>query len=108
VFHCAAGKDRTGVLAALVLDIVGVERTKIVEDYALTATNLDAILIRQGKDPETAQRMIDVPQFFTAKPHTMELFLDGLYEKHGSALDWALASGVTPESLDGLTSTLTR
>jgi protein tyrosine/serine phosphatase len=39
VFHCAAGKDRTGVLAALILDIVGVERQAIVEDYVLTASS---------------------------------------------------------------------
>ena len=43
VFHCAAGKDRTGVLAALILDIVGVERRAIVEDYVLTASRMDAI-----------------------------------------------------------------
>jgi hypothetical protein len=108
VFHCAAGKDRTGVLAALVLDIVEVERTVIFEDYALTATNLDSILIRQGKDPETAQRMVAAPQLFTAEAQTMETFLDGLYEKHGSARDWALASGVSSKSLDGLASILTR
>ncbi len=39
VFHCAAGKDRTGVLSALVLDLLGVRREVIVEDYVLT-TNL--------------------------------------------------------------------
>jgi hypothetical protein len=108
VFHCAAGKDRTGVLAALVLDIVGVERKVIVEDYALTATNLDSILVRQGRDPETAERMVAAPQLFTAESRTMEAFLDGLYEKHGGARHWALASGVTSKSLDGLTAILSR
>ncbi len=44
VFHCAAGKDRTGVLAALVLDIVGVERVVIVEDYVLTASRMELVL----------------------------------------------------------------
>ena len=106
VFHCAAGKDRTGVLAALVLDIVGVKRKTIVADYALTATHLDAILIRQGNDPEPARRMIEAPQLFTAESHTMEKFLDGLYQQHGGARNWALASGVSPESLDELTTTL--
>ena len=46
VFHCAAGKDRTGVLAALVLEIVGVEREVIMEDYVLTASRMELILTR--------------------------------------------------------------
>lgn len=44
--HCAAGKDRTGVLVALVLDAVGVERDAIVADYVLTATRLEAMFRR--------------------------------------------------------------
>jgi protein-tyrosine phosphatase len=64
VFHCAAGKDRTGVLAALVLAILGVERDVIVEDYVLTATRLDLIRARQRRDPETARRMTEAPQLF--------------------------------------------
>ena len=106
VFHCAAGKDRTGVLASLVLDILGVERKVIIEDYALTAINLDSILIRQRNDPETAQRMIEAPQLFTAESRTMEKFLEGLYEKYGGARAWALASGVAAESMDALVATL--
>ena len=46
VFHCAAGKDRTGVLAALVLEILGVERRVIVADYVITADRLRFILQR--------------------------------------------------------------
>lgn len=37
VFHCAAGKDRTGIIAALLLELVGVPRSIIGEDYALSA-----------------------------------------------------------------------
>jgi protein-tyrosine phosphatase len=36
VFHCAAGKDRTGIAAALLLDLLGVDKALIFEDYALT------------------------------------------------------------------------
>jgi hypothetical protein len=100
VFHCAAGKDRTGVLAALVLDILGVERSVIVEDYALTATRLDPILIRQQSIPETAQRMVEAPQLFTAESETMETFLAELHEQHGGGREWALAAGVAGENLD--------
>jgi protein-tyrosine phosphatase len=44
--HCAAGKDRTGVIVALVLDAVGVERGTIVADYLATAERIDAIIER--------------------------------------------------------------
>lgn len=41
VFHCSAGKDRTGVAAALILSALGVERDAIYEDYLLTNTSVD-------------------------------------------------------------------
>jgi protein-tyrosine phosphatase len=46
VVHCAAGKDRTGVLVALALDLVSVDRDAIIADYLLTADRLDAIIRR--------------------------------------------------------------
>ncbi|TDE09616.1 tyrosine-protein phosphatase, partial [Actinomadura sp. 6K520] len=44
--HCAAGKDRTGVVCALALDAAGVTREAIVNDYAQTGDRIDAILRR--------------------------------------------------------------
>lgn len=46
VVHCAAGKDRTGVIVALALDIAGVPRSAILADYLLTGERIDAILDR--------------------------------------------------------------
>jgi protein-tyrosine phosphatase len=46
VVHCAAGKDRTGVLVALALDLSEVEREAIVADYLLTTERIDAIIAR--------------------------------------------------------------
>ncbi|NDK32179.1 tyrosine-protein phosphatase [Nesterenkonia sp. Hz 6-5] len=46
LFHCAAGKDRTGILAAVVLQLLGADRSVIVEDYARTEQNLTAIFDR--------------------------------------------------------------
>ena len=40
VFHCTAGKDRTGVIAAMVLELCGVARADIVADYAVTEIHL--------------------------------------------------------------------
>jgi rhodanese-related sulfurtransferase len=106
VFHCAAGKDRTGVLAALVLDIVGVERSVIVEDYVLTATRLDLIRARQQTDPDTARRMDEAPHLFGADAETMEKFLNGLYEQHGGGRQWASEAGVSLDRLDAMSALL--
>src|SRR5438874_453262 len=46
VVHCTAGKDRTGVLVALLLDLLGVAREQIVADYAATTDNMPGILDR--------------------------------------------------------------
>jgi protein-tyrosine phosphatase len=99
VFHCAAGKDRTGVLAALVLEIVGVDREVIVSDYVITAERLGFIMDRWRADPEFAERMAKVPPArYSVEASTMEGFLDGLTEFHGGARAWALAAGV-PEGV---------
>jgi hypothetical protein len=107
VFHCAAGKDRTGVLAALVLDIVRVERNVIIEDYVLTASRMDLILSRVRGTPDAEARLAEMPQFLLrAEAATMESFLEGLYEIHGGARAWALASGVPEDSLDAMSALL--
>lgn len=46
LFHCAAGKDRTGILTMLLLGLVGVEKKDIVSNYEVTYTNLESL---QGK-----------------------------------------------------------
>ena len=44
MFGCTAGKDRTGIVAALALSVAGVRRDVIIEDYALTAIHVAALL----------------------------------------------------------------
>lgn len=46
LFHCAAGKDRTGVLAAAILSVLGAQPETIIEDYAATHANVPAVLAR--------------------------------------------------------------
>lgn len=55
LIHCAAGKDRTGILAALILSAIGVDRQQVMEDYMLTntAVDIDALL------PSIAQRIAE-------------------------------------------------
>jgi protein-tyrosine phosphatase len=101
VFHCAAGKDRTGVVAALVLDILGVDPEVIVADYMITKERMPLILDRYRADPAFAERMAAVPASrFGLEAGTMEGFLTGLRSRYGGAKAWAVAAGVPSEALD--------
>ena len=98
--HCAAGKDRTGVLVALVLDAVGVERESVVADYALSAVNVEALFRRW-----TTRTGTDMPADLA--PHTpraavMEHVLAHLDEEHGGAAGWLRANGLTDDELAAL------
>ncbi len=53
VINCFFGKDRTGVVVALVLAALGVDRTAIVEDYASSARPVASLITRLTEDPST-------------------------------------------------------
>jgi protein tyrosine/serine phosphatase len=107
VFHCAAGKDRTGVLAALILDIVGVERQAIVGDYVLTASRMEAILERLLRNRAEGGMDYQFPaSALTVEAATMEGFLDGVDQRYGGARQWALAAGVPYDAVEALSTLL--
>jgi protein-tyrosine phosphatase len=107
VFHCAAGKDRTGVLAALVLEILGVDRPTIVADYVLTASRMDLIVSRMSEMPNAREVVAAIPQFLLrAEAETMEGFLERLDAQHGGARSWAVAAGVPDEVLAAMEESL--
>ncbi|WP_431925530.1 tyrosine-protein phosphatase [Nonomuraea jabiensis] len=81
VIHCAAGKDRTGVLAALVLSLVGVGEDDIVADYALTGLATEHFISSwRTRHPEARMWA----GFGLAPAEAMRLFLDDLTARHGS------------------------
>lgn len=105
VFHCMAGKDRTGVLAALVLEACGVERSAIVADYVATEEGLDAIIERLRRHPTHGPRLKDVPrERLAAEASTMEQFLAGLESRYGGIGGWAGRVGLAPGTLERLAS----
>lgn len=100
VFHCTAGKDRTGLLAALVLGAVGVDRATIVSDYALTAAAMEHVLARLAEDPERAALLESVPPaFFSAEPAGMSRTLDDIEREHGTVRDYVRWLGVADDAL---------
>lgn len=73
LFFCNAGKDRTGVVAALLLKRLGINREYIIQDYLESAENLREILMDFAKNnPQTDIRVI------TPERRYIESFLDYL------------------------------
>jgi protein tyrosine/serine phosphatase len=104
VFHCSAGKDRTGVLAALVLSVVGVADEQIADDYQLSAGAMDRLVAWLEADrPDVVDHMAQQPKAFLAcPPEAMLLFLEQLRLRFGSAEGYLRASGVEAATLDRL------
>lgn len=98
--HCAAGKDRTGVVVAVALAAAGVTRDAIVADYVATADVLDAILTRLRDSPTYAADLDDrPPDAHRPRAATMERFLRTLDERAGGPLGWLAQAGFGPDDV---------
>lgn len=98
--HCHAGKDRTGLLAALLLDLAGAERRSIADDYALSGTMLAQMLadwVDEAPDePERARRVR-----LSATPAAAILdVLAELDARHGGSRRFLLGAGAADADLD--------
>ena len=99
--HCAAGKDRTGVLVALLLDAAGVDREAIVADYAATQERMAPIIERLASASAYHAVAEQVPAFvYEARAGTMERFLTLLDDRWGGAASFFTANGVDAEAVD--------
>jgi protein tyrosine/serine phosphatase len=97
VFHCTAGKDRTGVLSAIVLTLLGVDEPTVVADYALSGEamrRLRAKLIL--KYPDSRETIENIDEVFSADPAQMEQLLDHVRERYGSVDDYLCGLGTAP------------
>jgi protein tyrosine/serine phosphatase len=94
VVHCAAGKDRTGVVVALALAVAGVPHEEIVADYAMTADVIEALVARLAASPTYAEDMVqrDIASH-TPRAETMDRLLTVLDERFGGPVGWLEAHG---------------
>lgn len=98
--HCAAGKDRTGVVVAVALSLVGVRRDAVVADYALSGDRIEGVRDRLVASPTYASdvggRTLD-----SMRPHAhnVELFLDRVDRDYGGMHGLAMAVGVDEETV---------
>jgi protein-tyrosine phosphatase len=96
IVHCAAGKDRTGVVCALALEVAGVTREAVVADYVATGERLEQVLARLRASTTYAADLDSRPAD-SHLPHayTMEKFLATVDERHGGPLGWLTQHGWT-------------
>lgn len=109
-FHCAAGQDRTGVLAASLLLALGAEQDVVVADYARTGENSAAIMARLAPvmQPLMARFGFDLDEAARASvrtefsPAPMRELIAALVERHGDPLAPLRAAGLTDGLIDRL------
>jgi len=98
VFHCAAGKDRTGVISAIVLGLLGVPDDVIVADYVATQDNLDAIVERLNSLEGYRTMLAELPpDTMHANPETMMEFLARMRSRHGTMERYAREAGLSDD-----------
>ena len=96
--HCAAGKDRTGVVIALALAEVGVERDAIFADYALSAERIEAIFARLAASTTYADDLKDQSiDKHRPREATMQDLFAAIDEAHGGVPAWLRSHGWTDE-----------
>ena len=104
LFHCAAGKDRTGVVAAILLSLAGVGPEDIAADYHATAGAMAAFVDwLTVAHPEAMDSMTSQPPEYLEAPHeAMGRFLDAVDERWGSVEGYVTELGVARSTIDRL------
>jgi hypothetical protein len=102
VFHCAAGKDRTGIIAACILSILEVDKEVITHDYALTQRAMPDVLGRlitndKNIDPEFIEK---AGALLEAPAVAMDILQSLSEEKHGGILERLKRNGLTDSTIE--------
>jgi protein-tyrosine phosphatase len=97
--HCAAGKDRTGIVVAVLLRAAGATRESVTADYVATGAHMDAVLARESRrvakvDPTVLQKMMGAPA------EAIEAVLDELDRVPGGAAGWLVRRGAEPADIE--------
>jgi protein-tyrosine phosphatase len=107
VFHCAAGKDRTGVLSAVILGSLGVPDEVIAADYAATREGLDAVIERLMQSEGYREIFAALPEdTLHAEPETMFSLLERVRGEYGSMRDYLREAGAGDEAVERLAARL--
>ena len=97
LFHCLAGKDRTGIIAALLLMLVDVPREDVVADYEVSGTYYWRKVVRLDEGANAATQA-----HIRSNRETINYFIDHIISKYGDAEGYLLGAGVTDENIKTL------
>ncbi|XP_076106913.1 triple specificity protein phosphatase PtpB-like isoform X2 [Mytilus galloprovincialis] len=95
MINCAHGKDRTGILSAMVLSVLGETEENIITDYALSQEGL--LPIRDRVFKEVVERYYWDKSFCDANPENMRMLLNYLNKTYGSVKDYLVSIGFSEE-----------
>lgn len=101
--HCTAGKDRTGVLLGMIMDVLGCSDEDIAREYGLSDANTDqliAYLMRSGRQLEGSEA--DIRARLATPPEKMAGFLQLMRAKYGSAADFFQSKGVSAAEIEAV------
>ena len=97
LYFCNAGKDRTGVVCAILLGLCGVAENDIVYDYMMTKTyNKERFELIHKNFPEIDMRIVIPSERY------MTGFIDQLKSKYGSFREYLIAIGVTADEIESI------
>ncbi len=102
VVHCAAGKDRTGLVVALALTVADVPRDVIAADYALTQSQIEAILQQLARSDLYGREVNAPDQIPPASADIMVGVLDAIDADYGGVPAWLAGHGWTGEDTSRL------
>lgn len=104
VVHCSAGKDRTGLVVALLLDALGVRRFEVIADYAMTARMLcgEALARVRARALAAGSSEQVLAAAMTAPPDAIRAALEHLDDAYGGARAYLRRHGVDQAALDRL------
>jgi protein-tyrosine phosphatase len=106
VFHCYAGKDRTGLVAAILLRLAGVPVEVIAEDYALSAARLEPRHRRWLTDAQDDAERARIERISATPGDAMRAVLDSLDRRYGGVDRYLLDGGLAPDVLEAARSRL--
>ncbi len=106
LFHCSGGKDRTGMVAMLLLKLAGVDNETVVRDYAQSESLMKDLFVLQTKEMES--RGLVVPAYIMeSPPSNMEKALAHMESQYGTARNYLESIGLGPDTLKILKAKLT-
>ena len=99
LIHCEVGKDRTGLMTMLLLDLVGTPADEIAADYALTGPALAPLFAELIATATAAERRTRLEEEARCRPEVALAILSWLRKRYGGAEAYLLAGGDAPRSL---------